>query len=203
MWNCSCHDLGLVKLKFVQQLYTVHVSQELDHVVWFHNGPLDSLWSLCWKRKHKSDKYEISTENVFGWGLNMNKNTYLTDVQTKSFKPCNSTSLKFNSMLTGLSPPCLICIRLIFNGSICANAIFGSPIQWKICMKKKIRTEGLRFGFVLFCLIDCFRSLPLWKFFKIIVVVCLIHSVSPTWHCCIAWAVWCVWKITKIHFNSN
>lgn len=53
--------------------------------------------------------------------------THLTEVQTKSFKPCNSTFEKINSMLTGLSPPCLMAIRWIFKGSKEANEIFDSP----------------------------------------------------------------------------
>lgn len=76
--------------------------------------------------------------------------TYSICVHVKCRKPVNSTSRKFNSIFTGLLPPCLICIRLIFNGSIPAKAIRGSPVP-----KKQNVIHDLWFKCIIKLLVQC------------------------------------------------
>lgn len=82
------------------------------------------IWAKASVFEKLSDYFSVSID--FGSFV-----TYVTDVQTKLRSPCNSTLLKLISTLTGLLPPCLIAMRLIFNGSNDDNAIFGSPTKQK------------------------------------------------------------------------
>lgn len=100
---------------------------------------------------------------------------YLTDVHTKLRSPCNSTSLKTKSIFTALFPPCLICMRFIFSGSIRAKATLDSPIKYhrkyiKNFVRLQIRKKNLtaielRQNYICWLLYTlCIAHTALWYF---------------------------------------
>lgn len=115
-WCCWFHPLGLGEPKPVQRFCMVQSSTGSVHSNWVRIFLLDSIEIHCkceiiaiaFLSSVMCDK-SVSIKSMF---------VYLILVNLNSDNPFRSTSVNFNSILTGLSAPCLIDILGMWSGSI-------------------------------------------------------------------------------------